>query len=84
MNGIINSEGEYVYYKDLYDKVGQVGLDSMIEYNIIHLRPYFELFCSDLDPVPDQPQLIITAESQVGLVAMKRLLKEAAMKVINT
>ena len=75
MKKLVNSKGGYVYYNDLRKEVRQVGLESMIEYNIIHLRPYFKLFCHDLDPVPDRPEVIITAESQVGLVAMKQLLE---------
>ena len=75
MRRLTSAEGGYLYYAEVCDEVGQLGLDSMIEYNILHLRPYFALSCSDINPSPDQPEAIVTAESQVGLLAMKQVLE---------
>jgi len=72
---LANSHGGYVYFDELCKVVEQVSLESLIEYNIIHLRPYFGLCCQDLDPVPARPDAVITPESQVGLLAMKQMLK---------
>ena len=76
MRKLTSTEDGYLYYAEMRKEVGQVGLDSMIEYNIIHLRPYFALSCSDINPLPDRPEAIITAESQVGLLAMKQVLTD--------
>ena len=51
------------------------SLDSLIEYNLVHLRPYFKLGYKDLEPAPIEPKAVITAESPVSLLAMKRLVK---------
>ena len=64
MRRLTSAEGGYLYYAEVCNEVGQFGLDSMIEYNILHLRPYFALSCSDINPLPDQPEAIVTAESQ--------------------
>lgn len=46
----------------------QASLDSMIEYNIIHVRPYFALFCKDLDPCPVRSETIIPGSSSCRLL----------------
>ena len=75
MRKLTSAEGGYLYYAKVCDEVGQLGLDFMMEYNILHLRQYFALSCSDINPVPDQPEPIITPMSQVGLLAMKQVLE---------
>ena len=69
------ADGGYLYHKDLLDKVAQDALDSLIEYNILHTRPYFPL-CKDLDPVPVKSGNVVTTESPVGLYAMKLISKQ--------
>ena len=59
-------------YDDLCKEMGHTIINSMIQYNLIHLRPTARLsfdVCKHKDP-------IITAESPAALVAMKRLLLE--------
>ena len=76
MRKITSAVGGYVYYAVMCDEVGQIGLYYMIEYNILHLQPYFALSCLDLYPLPDQLEAIVTAESKVGLLAMKHSLED--------
>jgi len=67
---LTQADGGYVYYQDLIDQIGQTAVDSLTEYNVIHVRPYFSL-CKDLDPAPLESKAIVTAESQPGLYVMK-------------
>ena len=46
------------------------NIDSLIEYNVLHLRPYFAL-CKI--PSPIASKAIVTAELQTGLYAMRGL-----------
>lgn len=45
------AEANYVYYDDLISEIGQKPIDSLIEYNVLNLRPYFSL-AKDLNPAP--------------------------------
>ena len=69
----------YLDYNTMCKEVDEI-LESMIEYNVIHLRPYFKL-CSDLNPAPQPTKAIITAESPVELFAMKNLIPELYRKL---
>ena len=69
---LVSAESGYVYYDDLCESVGQDIIDSLIEYNVLHLRPYFVL-CKDLVPLPIASRAIVTPESQIGLFAMRAL-----------
>ena len=62
MKELTKCSGGYVYYQE---KIGQTELESMVEYNVLHLRPYFTLLCADLDLSPDRSESIVTPESQV-------------------
>ena len=73
MESLINAAG-IVPYDVICDNIGMSVVNSMIEYNIIHLRPTSSL--SDDVPLHENP--IITAESPAALVAMKELLREVA------
>ena len=75
---ISNSDGGYVYIDDLDGELTEGSLDSLIEYNIVHLWPYFKMNYQDLNPVPTRATEIITAESQVSLLAMRRLIDDLA------
>ena len=68
---LASSKGGYVYYDELTKTISQNSIDSLIEYNIIHLRPSFEL-SKDLDPIPRELKPIITAESPIDLYVMKK------------
>ena len=57
-------------YDDICEKLGVPVVNSMIEYNIIHLR----LTSSLSDDVPIHNSPIITPESPASLVAMRKLL----------
>ena len=49
---ISNSDGGYVYIDELDGELTEGSLDSLIEYNLVHSRPYFKMNYQDLDPVP--------------------------------
>ena len=73
MNLLVTSPNKFVVYSDLCKELGVAAVDSLLEHNIIHLRPVG--LCSyDLTNQPDQP--IVTAESPCGLIAMEDLLKQ--------
>ena len=59
-------------YKSLCDIVGKSTVNSLIEYNILHLRPTSRLAFD----VPIHANPIITAESPAAYVAMKEVLNE--------
>ena len=70
---LVESEGGYIYFEDVCQEIDEEIIESLIEYNIIHLRPYFSSFCKDLIPCPKLHKAIIIAESPVSLYAMKEL-----------
>ena len=59
-------------YGQICETLGESVVNSLIEYNIINLRPTSS-FSHDL-PMYDTP--IITAESPASLVAMEELISE--------
>ena len=69
---LVHAKGDYVYYDDLRESFGQHIIDSLIEYNVLHLRPYFAL-SKDLVPLPIVSESIVTAESPIGMFAMRAL-----------
>jgi len=62
--------------------IGQGSVDSLIEYNVINLRPYFA-FCKDLYPPPTEHRAVVTAESQIVLYAIKELAKHAKLDLFS-
>lgn len=69
------AECNYLYYNDIIGEIGQTAIDSLIEYNVLHSRPFFPL-AKDLNPAPTVSKTVITVESQIGLYAMKELSKQ--------
>ena len=66
---LVESKCAFVLYDTVCESVGKLAVDSLIQHNVLHLRPTKE--CSyDL---PDQPenQGIVMPESVCGYVAMK-------------
>ena len=69
MNMLTKSTGS-LDYNEVCGRFGKDAVDSMIKYNIIHLRPTSRLSYD----VPDHTDPIITAVSPAALVAMKKVL----------
>ena len=63
---------EIIMYNTLCKELGSAVINSMIQYNLIHLRPTARLSFD----VPKHRDPIITAKSPAALVAMKSLLLE--------
>ena len=43
INRLANSEGGYVYYHEICEEIKEESLESLIEYNIVYMRPYCKL-----------------------------------------
>ena len=76
---LADAPGGYLYADEVCRRVGHTAIDSLIEYNIIHLRPYFGLCNDDLNPPSVRPDAIITAESQIALVAIREVVASMPM-----
>ena len=83
INRLANSEGGYVNYYEMCEEIKEESLQSLIEYNIVHMRPYCKLSYQDLDPLPIKPEPVITPESQVGLLAMKQLVQKDRYNIMK-
>ena len=74
MKKIVKSESGFLLYNDLCLHYGRSPIDSLIEHNIIHLRP--SSYCSfDLLNQP-KDDAVVTAESACGHVAMEVILRK--------
>ena len=72
MKMLVNSKLGVVQYNSACDSIGKDIINSMIEYNLIHMRPTSRLSFD----VPEHKRPIITAESPAALAAMKMLVNE--------
>ena len=66
-------KANYVEYKSLCKDIGQQSVDSLIEFNIIHLRPC-AMFPYDYEMVDDSIYPIITPHLPCDVAIMKELL----------
>ena len=57
------------YYDQLCGKFGEKIINSVIDYNLLHLRPTSHLSFD----IPDHENPIVTAESPAALVAIREL-----------
>ena len=73
MREFIESKRGFLYYENACNRFGKVYIDSLVEKNLVHLRPTKQ-FSYDLilqeDGVP-----VITPETPCGLIAMKKILE---------
>ena len=76
MKKLVGSYSGVLAYQDLCKEMGRPVVDSLIEHNIIHLRPT-KLCSYDVD-VGDIKGGLITAESPCGLHVMKHLVNNEA------
>ena len=72
MQMLLDSEVGVIQYNSACQAIGRDILHSMIEYNLIHMRPTFRLSYD----IPEHRKPVITAESPAALMAMKLILKE--------
>lgn len=72
MKMLVNSKLGVVQYNSACDSIGKDIINSMIEYNLIHMRPTSRLSFDVLG----HKKPIITAESPAALAAMKMLVNE--------
>ena len=74
MQKLVKAESGFLIYDDLCKEHGRSVIDSMIEHNILHLRP--TNYCSFDLPSQPKHKAIVTAESACGRIAMEDVLKE--------
>ena len=74
MQKLVKAESGFLMYDDLCKEHGGSVIDSMIEHNILHLRP--TSYCSFDLPSQPKHKAIVTAESACGRIAMENVLKE--------
>ena len=73
MEKLIESENGFLLYDELCKELGEVKIVSLIEANLLHLRPTPEL-SYDLENAPKK--MIVTADSPTSALAMKLILEE--------
>ena len=73
MEKVIESENGFLLYDELCKELGEVKIVSLIEANLLHLRPTPEL-SYDLENAPKK--MIVTADSPTSALAMKLILEE--------
>lgn len=71
MEMLVNSESGIVQYNGVCQDMGKEVVDSMIEYNLIQLRPT-SMLSFDISEHTDP---IVTSETPAAFVAMKRILR---------
>ena len=81
MRNLVDAEEGFLDYKELCDEYGREVVKSLIEHNILHLRPGKE-FSYDL-PSQRIEQAVVTAETPASVVAMKELLADIDSKKLR-
>ena len=74
MKKLVNSKEGFLAYEDLCKEIGLSVVDSLIDSNLLHLRPSPN-FAYDL-PKHHASKSILTAETPSSLVAMKEVLSD--------
>ena len=81
MRAIVNAKEGFLDHEQLCDKYGRKVIKSLIEHNILHLRPGKE-FSYDLESQGIE-QAVVTAETPASVVAMKQLLADIDSKKLR-
>ena len=75
MELLVSSEFGTVKYKTACEEFGKPVIHSMIEYNLLHMRPTSRLSFD----IPSHNEPLVTAETPAALLAMKTILRDYAL-----